>query len=182
MRRRDGKTCLHYAARNGHLDCIQYLLLEEKLEVDPASGDGTTPLHMACFGGQLQVVQYLINQAGANVLAKNDWGCSTAHWTAMSNSNSSSSNDDVVAICQLLQSKGVSFTEHQKQGHTALHKAAQRRNRHVIEWMANHALTTSTERALAGGTDNGGHSASEIWLSVGGDTPFAQRMKDEWGW
>jgi hypothetical protein len=47
IRRRDGKTCLHYAARNGKIDCIQFLLEKKQYkhlchEVDEKSGDGTT--------------------------------------------------------------------------------------------------------------------------------------------
>ena len=177
IRRRDGKTCLHYAARNGHLDCIQYLLQMGHC-VEERSGDGTTPLHMACYGGHVHVVQFLI-KAGANVHATNEWGCSSAHWVAMTKSSSS---NDVRTLCQVLKAANVSFSVPQKQGHSPLHKAAQRQNRHVIEWMAEAdneagAGLTTEERKQAGEADFGGHRPSEIWLSLGGHESFAAWMK-----
>jgi ankyrin repeat protein len=238
MRRRDGKTCLHYAARNGQLACVQYLLnssrsssycllqqqeqlptqqeeteattmLRRNQVVNESSGDGTTPLHMACYGGHLSVVRYLIQQ-GADVVARNDWGCTAAHWVGMT---LSTDRRAIRTLCRLLQRAGVSFTDRQSQGHTPLHKAAQKRNKHVIEWMAEDKKTTTTkkmkkktegsrgatspnkdsedddddngaglslqEKELAGGADLiGHHCPSEIWTSVGGDSQFADWMKE----
>jgi hypothetical protein len=177
IRRRDGKTCLHYAARNGHLDCIQYLLQKGNC-VDEKSGEGTTPLHMACYGGHANVVEFLIAN-GANVHETNEWGCGCAHWAGMTKSESC---DDVRALCQVLKTKKVSFHIPQKQGHSPLHKASQRQNRHVIEWMAEAADQggaglSPEERRQASEADVGGHRPSEIWRSIGGDESFAEWMK-----
>jgi Ankyrin repeats (3 copies) len=182
-RRRDGKTCLHYAARNGHLNCVTFLIEQLHHSVDDRSGDGTTPFHMACFGGHFETAKCLIEN-GANALATNDWGCGAAHWIGMTRSKSEC---DVRLLCRLLQAHGVCFTTPQKQGHTPLHKAAQKLNHHVIEFMAlsvaeGGAGLTDEQKRLAGLPDQGGHIASEIWLSMGGDDKFGQRMKEEWGW
>ena len=158
--RRDGKTCLHYAARNGQLECIQYLLHECKYflqqddqneheainktdtdsdnrsiiasKINERSGDGTTSFHMACYGGHPTVMRCLI-EMGANVQLCNDWGCSSAHWIAMT---ISTNRNDIWECCNTLKQCGVIFTTKQSQGHSPLHKAAQKKNRHVIEWMA----------------------------------------------
>lgn len=210
-RRREGKSILHYAARNGKLDCIKYLL-EFHTRSDAAtnaihkmvnekSGDGTTPLHMACYGGHPDVLEYLVQQ-GANIHAMNEWGCAAAHWAAMTISQSRESIRQLCRAIQKHNSAAVStrkdegssscFVKKQSQGHSPLHKAAQKLNRHVIEWMAQEKESSESvddnvtgggaglswaEKRAAGGPDDGGHLPSDIWMSFGGDANFANWMK-----
>ena len=187
VRRRDGKTCLHYAARNGHVNCIDYLIREHGHTVDETSGDGTTPFHLACFGGHLKAMEAFLDQYACRALHANDFGCNAAHWLGMTKKGAESDTETVRTMCQLLQSHGVSFVERQKQGHTACHKAAQRQNRHVIEWLAQTkeeggAGLSEEEKRKAGQPDEGGHTPSQIWRSVGGDETFANWMKLEMRW
>jgi Ankyrin repeats (3 copies) len=184
-RRRDGKTSLHYAARNGHIPCIQLLINETGCAVDEPSGDGTTPLHMACYGGQYEAAKYLIEQCGASPSKKNDWGCSCAHFVAMTISKS---DETVRKLCNYLaHEKGVSFVSVQGQGHTVLHKAAHRGNRTVIEWMAEAKVDggaglSDLPKLQAGAPDQGGHKASDIWKSLGYDDEFGKWMKTTMHW
>ena len=176
-RRRDGKTCLHYAARNGHLHCVRYLVESHAMDIQQPSGDGTTPLHMACYGGHLPVIQYFVAHQPLAAHATNDWGCSAAHWVAMTINPHS---DQVHALCSFLHYEcGVDFGARQGQGHSALHKAAQRQNRHVLEWMAKNV--SKEELRAAAAPDDGGHTPSEIWLQVGGDATVTTWMKSQ-GW
>lgn len=179
--RRDGKTALHYAARNGQVSCLDYLVVSKKWDVDARSGDGTTPLHLACFGGHPDAVQWLLDR-GAQPAWRNDWGCHTAHWLAMTKNT-----DSIEQLCYILQKQGVSFVEQQTQGHSALHKACQHLNRPMVEWMARSAkeggaALTEQERIEAGQCDQGGHRPSDIWRSVGGSESFATWMRDEMNW
>jgi ankyrin repeat protein len=179
LRRRDGKTCMHYAARNGQLECIRYLVEQRGDPIDARSGDGTTPLHMACFGASPAVVQYLVKH-GADLHAVNEWSCSAAHWVAMSQSKDC---EAMSSLCQLLLKAGIPFDAAQKQGHSALHKASQKQNGHVIEWMAKPSAEggaglTKAERQHASRPDNGGHRPSDIWSSVGGDAAFTAWIKE----
>jgi len=186
IRRRDGKTCLHYAARNGKIDCIQFLLEKKQYkhlchEVDEKSGDGTTPLHLACYGGHPITVRYLIETYGADVSIINDWGCSCSHWAAMTISKSI---DSIRELCRYLyQVCEISFVTMQGQGHTALHKAAHRQNRHVIKWMAEPEYSGGAglqqEDKIKAGE---GHKPSDIWTSMGGDKDFAEWMIHDMGW
>ncbi len=54
----DGKTPLHIAAYNGHLDVVKYIAgyLEDK---NPVTNDGSTPLSLAEVAGHLEIFSYL---------------------------------------------------------------------------------------------------------------------------
>jgi ankyrin repeat protein len=64
-----GRTALHMAAANGHLD-IAKLLLDHGAGANSCNMEQNTPLHYAVLNGQKQVVELLISQ-GANVSAVN---------------------------------------------------------------------------------------------------------------
>ncbi|KAL9181275.1 hypothetical protein ACHAXT_010080 [Thalassiosira profunda] len=151
-RRRDGKTSLHYAARNGHNHIIDLLLSRNDApHVDVPSGDGTTPLHMACYGGHPSTVRHLVETHRADISTTNEWECGAAHWAAMS--LGSDGTDKALELCAYLKERGVDFTARQKQGHAPLHKAASRKNRHVIEWMAT-AFSAEEKRAMGAPDDD----------------------------
>ena len=182
IRRRQGKTCMHYAARNGRLHVIQFLIDANKDDVDKPSGDGTTPLHLALYGGHLAAAQLLI-QNGADPHATNEWECGSAHWIAMTKSSS----NDASELCDLLLKAGVPFDVAQKHGHFPLHKACQRTNKRVIEWLTKTkfeggAGLSDEQLKKMGKPDNGGHTPSEIWRSAGGEEHVAKWMKENHGW
>ena len=189
-RRRDGKTSLHYAARNGHNACIDLIMSRHDApSVDIPSGDGTTPLHLACYGGHISTVRYLIENYQANAHAANEWDCGTAHWAAMS--LGTDGMDAVIDLCKFLKEKcGINFSTKQKQGHTPLHKAAAKKNRAVIEWLAGKSdedtdckrLFSEADMKRMGEPDKCGNIPRDIWLSVGGDVEFADWMKTVCDW
>lgn len=57
---KDGWAPLHYAATNGHLEVVQYLISKE-VDVDAHSPSDTTPLMMAARYGHIRVVKYLLD-------------------------------------------------------------------------------------------------------------------------
>lgn len=71
---RSGDTLLHYAARHGHLDVVQYLVEQVGLEVEATNNDYKRPLHEAASMSHLACVSYLLEE-GAKVdsLKKADW-------------------------------------------------------------------------------------------------------------
>eukprot|EP00957_Ditylum_brightwellii_P028715 2168494-Ditylum_brightwellii.AAC.1 len=194
--KRSGKTSLHFAARYGHNHIIEFLLNDdpppnpktshqshqkEEEEVDIPSNDGTTPLHLACYGGHYNTVVLLIETYHADPTKVNDWGCSAAHWAAMSVCHDPSS----VQICHYLKhTHYVPFTSTQKQNHTPLHKAAQRLNSFVIGWFyrskedGGAGLTTEEFEYIGQVKDYaGGNVASDIWIKMGGSEEFGLKMK-----
>lgn len=185
-RRRDGKTCLHYAARNGRIECLEYLLTVSKMDLECATGEGTTPFHMACYGGHLSSVRYLVEYAAQQSLPNpafsvNAWGCRAFHWIGMTLNQDS---DEVWELCNYLQDQcGVEFlAARQHQGHSPLHKAAQRGNLHVLKWLASPKCKLAAKDLLeAAAPDDGGHTPSDIWKSVGGDLQVYEWMKKQ-GW
>lgn len=180
-RRRDGKTALHYAARNAHNNAIDILMARANAtSIDVTSNDGSTPLMLACYGGHLSTVKHLVEKHNANLVVTNDWDCGVSHWAAMS--LGLSGERDVTEICEYLAAKGVDFSYRQKQGHSPLHKAASRKNRHVILWLWTCTCIPNHLKKLMGEPDIGGNLPSDIWLSVGGCDDFFQWMKEECGW
>jgi len=91
--------------------------------------------------------------------------------------------DKVIELCEYLKKEhGLDFTTRQKQGHTPLHKAASRKNRHVIEWLAKPSNFSEEERKAMGLPDVGGNRPSDIWLNVGGEKEFGVWMMNACGW
>ncbi|EDQ92633.1 uncharacterized protein MONBRDRAFT_14154, partial [Monosiga brevicollis MX1] len=55
-----GSTPLHWAARGGHLECVQELLGQPTVRVDVQNKLGDTPLHNAAWKGSAEVVLALL--------------------------------------------------------------------------------------------------------------------------
>lgn len=190
-RKRDGKTSLHYAARNGHTHIVKYLLdscCPQKVYdyVNVESGDGTTPLHLACYGGHMETIQYLIER-NADIYKTNEWNCGIGHWLAMS---IQPDPDALISILKFIKEIVKDdlfefFGRAQKQGHTSVHKAAQKLNRPFLEWLASEVKSsnwTERQREEAGKEDAGGHKPSDIWLQMGGSEEFSLWMREHCGW
>ena len=78
---------LHYAAYNGNLDVVKYLVdIDEHSRSCPSNLSYETPLHFACQNGHLNIAQYLINEMHYDPSSKGsaDWtplhyACSNGH-------------------------------------------------------------------------------------------------------
>lgn len=71
---RSGDTLLHYAARHGHLDIMNYLIKQLGVDVEVYNNDYKRPLHEAASMSHKECVSYLLRE-GATVdsLKKADW-------------------------------------------------------------------------------------------------------------
>jgi len=63
-------TPLHFAAQNGHLCVVEYLV-NQKADINERNKYDWTPLHFAAQNGHLSVVEYLVNQK-ADINSKNN--------------------------------------------------------------------------------------------------------------
>lgn len=71
---RSGDTLLHYAARHGRADVVDYLVGRVGVDVEVCNHDYKRPLHEAASAGHVACVSQLL-RAGATVdpLKKADW-------------------------------------------------------------------------------------------------------------
>jgi ankyrin repeat protein len=82
---------------------------------DVATGDGTTPFHYAVWQGHMAVCKWLVYGAGADVASENEFGCNAIQWAAQT---------DDVGMCRWLAGLGLDLSIINHNGHSALHKAA----------------------------------------------------------
>lgn len=61
-----GWSALHFAAKYGYTDIVQYLLSLPKVDVNSKTGTGLTALHIACEAENVAVIQYLLSFNGIN--------------------------------------------------------------------------------------------------------------------
>jgi ankyrin repeat protein len=56
-----GRTPAHYAASNGNLECLKFLMIEKGAKIESADKFGMTVLHVAFEAGRCEIVRYLTN-------------------------------------------------------------------------------------------------------------------------
>jgi euchromatic histone-lysine N-methyltransferase len=64
-------TCIHIAAREGHMDIVEYLLDTEKISINVLDEGGWTPLIWAAEYRRIKIVKYLLHK-GADVNIKDN--------------------------------------------------------------------------------------------------------------
>ncbi|NWZ71561.1 ANR16 protein, partial [Acrocephalus arundinaceus] len=69
-----GDSLLHYAARLGHWDVLEFLVREIGMDVEVANGDYKRPIHEAASMGHKECVAFLLERgASVDCLKKADW-------------------------------------------------------------------------------------------------------------
>ncbi len=69
-----GVMCHHAAAAYGHLSILQYLLTEGGAPLEGRTGEQMTALHVAAEEGLVEVCKWLVEEAGADMSAKDECG------------------------------------------------------------------------------------------------------------
>ena len=93
-----GWTALHYAATNGHLTLIRFLL-EQNAYIDAEAPSGTTPLMMAAHYGTPEAVKLLLDE-GADPMLKNRQGL-----TAIDFANRANRKESAELIAAFIRSR-----------------------------------------------------------------------------
>jgi len=71
----DGRTSLHLACQQGHLDLVR-LLVHKGANIEAKSHEGSTPFRVACLNGHKEIARYLVDR-GAQVDARDADGRTT---------------------------------------------------------------------------------------------------------
>ncbi|CAB3387794.1 Hypothetical predicted protein, partial [Cloeon dipterum] len=113
FQKKTGRTPLHAASENGHVEVLQLLLLQENLERDVQDEDGNTALHIAAENQQTLAVEALL-EVGYPPDKENKKGYTALHLA--------SSKGCRCIIDSLLQ-HGANIEHRCKEGNTPLHVA-----------------------------------------------------------
>lgn len=120
-----GRTALHYACRNGHVAVARFLV-ENGANLRSQGKKGVTPFQLAVWQNRLPICRFLVEECGLDPRSEvNDFQCSLVHWLGLiPETRSGPDGIDILPLARWLDAQGVDFQATQKQGHTALHKAA----------------------------------------------------------
>lgn len=99
----DGARPLHLAAKHGHIEVVQTLLLMDGVEAQARDSSGADPLHLAAGGGYVPMVEFLVLHAGVVSRSKDNRGGRPLHIAAASGH---------VAVTEIL----LKFNEEERRG------------------------------------------------------------------
>ena len=108
-----GKTCLHTASYNGHLDICR-LLLDKGAQLEAKDRYGNTPLHRAADRGHVEIVRLLCDR-GSDVEARDISGWRPLHDAA--------SNGRITVVKELVEERNAEINARDNDGDTALRLA-----------------------------------------------------------
>lgn len=74
-------TALHYAARNGSAEAVDFLLMMGANN-SSTTHDLWTPLHTAAYSGHVGACASLVRRGGADLDARDNHGWTPIHWAA----------------------------------------------------------------------------------------------------
>ena len=163
-----GRTPLHWAARNGHLKVVKYLVSKcDDVDINATTQDGTTAFCWASWQGHLNVMRFL-RDAGCDIHAENNFGCNAVLWVAQ--------GDATVETLSWIRHAGVDFYTVNSNGHTALHKAAQRGSMTACKWIVDTFMRDDPKGLIFIGPDAEGHCPSDL-CSMDGHKKLAKWMQ-----
>ena len=78
----NGQNLLHFAASEGHLEIVKYLMDRRYSDKDAKDNNGWTSLHFSIKHGFLEIVKYLIERCKVDKEAKDNDGRTALHFAA----------------------------------------------------------------------------------------------------
>ena len=121
----DGMTALHFAAQNGNIAIVQFLI-ENGADIKAQDTVfSRTALHFAAENGNLETVKYLVEH-GADIQDRDNFGATAFHYAAKNNR---------LDIVKYLVSKKMDYMAKDVRGWSAMHYAADGDSIDIIRYL-----------------------------------------------
>eukprot|EP00899_Mesostigma_viride_P007658 jgi/Mesvir1/16894/Mv15771-RA.2 len=124
---KDGKNALLWAAEEGQLALVEYLVERQGMSLSAVDQHGTNALHLAAEGGQLALVKYLVERQGMSLSAVDKrWNHDVLDCAAI--------KGHLGVVKYLVEDKGMNLD---KKGHVdnVLHCAAEGGNLELVKYL-----------------------------------------------
>eukprot|EP00899_Mesostigma_viride_P007659 jgi/Mesvir1/16895/Mv15771-RA.8 len=125
---KDGKNALLWAAEEGQLALVEYLVERQGMSLSAVDQHGTNALHLAAEGGQLALVKYLVERQGMSLSAVDKrWNHDVLDCAAI--------KGHLGVVKYLVEDKGMNLD---KKGHcnqTILHNAARGGHLELVKYL-----------------------------------------------
>ncbi|CAE7238812.1 ESPN [Symbiodinium sp. CCMP2592] len=164
------RTPFHYAARNGQLEVCRWLL-ESRCDAQRPARDEVSPLQLAVWQNHLTTSQWLVQEAGADALQRNRFGCSVAHWLSQAPVERAGQPQGaaLIPLARWLKAEGCDFRAVQEHGHHCLHKAAWSGHAELCRWLREECGMRDDMQDKAGNfaadlAEMAGHASLATWL------------------
>lgn len=126
----EGLTPLSYAAFNGFVDTVRYILKKFPETLCKRNQDNSYPIHKACLGGQVEILKMFYSKLRKAVLATDHQGRTVLHLAAKERGNRL--KPVVSYLVSLPEGKGL-MKKKDENGFTPLDLAKKNKNREVEE-------------------------------------------------
>ena len=136
-------TCLHYAAKSGNEQCLQFLLGRPEVNIEAKDNRGRTPLLWASFGAQVFAID-MLRDAGADLHAMDHAGCTAVHRAA--NSPIAGRRTETISW---LQAEGLDVHHKDNWGWTPVNKAYTCKAYEVARELVRHGCDLTVDGSFA---------------------------------
>lgn len=148
-----GRTPLHFAAQQGFVKIVEFLLLAIDSGKNPADENGITPLHLAARFGQHKIVQMFLERP--DVLQKNPTSGSIWNGATPLHFACQSKNGTFTLKMLSFYLPKSSFFDTDQLGWTPLHYAASNGDTEILKFLLDMSLTTDDPNLLGGKSVHG---------------------------
>ena len=81
--RKDRRRPIHWAARNGRLETLRWLVETRGCDPGAKTYDGDQAFHLAVWRGHRACAEYLAETAKTDANGRNRWGCNALLWACI---------------------------------------------------------------------------------------------------